>query len=132
MAKSLDLDSLLIDDGEEDDPVETVPATLLGKTFHIRKDVNACQLARLSDPDQVAAAMTRILINAVIDEERADFVATLGGIKKLTIPKLTALLDAVVGAAADGVPTKSVPASRRTTPKKVAARRSGARSAAEA
>jgi hypothetical protein len=132
MTKVLDLDALLIDDGEEDEPVGTVPAKLLGKTFNVRKDVNAFQLARLSDPDQVAAAMTQILIHAVVEEERADFIATLGKVKKLDIPKLMLLLDAVVGAAADGVPTQSVPASRRTTPKRVAARRSGARSAAKA
>lgn len=127
MTKPIDLDALLADAEEDGEPVATAPIIVSGEQFEIRKDVNAFQLARLSDADQTASALTQILVRAVAEEDRQRFIDALGRIPRLTIPKLMQLFDAVVGVASDGVPTRSSPVSRRTTPKKVATRRSAAR-----
>jgi hypothetical protein len=124
--QAIDIDALLADD-EDDGPIPTVPVIIGGESFLIRQDINAFQLARLSDPDYVAAAMTSILLGAVAEDERERLVKTLGSIPKLSATKLAKIFNAVLEAAAGGTPTQSSSGSRRTTPKKVVAKRSAAR-----
>lgn len=128
--KTIDLNYLLEDD--DDEPVERVPVDIAGEEFMISQDVNAFQLARLGDPDQVAQAMTQILLGAVAEEDRDRLVKTLGSIPRLKATKLAKLFNGVLEAASGGTPTQSSSGSRRTTPKKVVSKRSVARSSAQA
>jgi hypothetical protein len=126
--QAIDIDALLAERfPDEDTPVALVPAVIAGQSFMIRQDINAYQLASLQDPDRVAAAMTQILLNAVEEDERERLVKTLGSIPRLSVEKLGFIFNAVLEAAAGGTPTQSSSGSRRTTPKKVVAKRSAAR-----
>lgn len=126
----INLDFTLEDDDDDEPPKPSKPVTIAGEEFLIRQDINAFQVARLSDEDQVAAAMTQILLDAVPEDDKGRLVKTLAGIPNLTPKKLGRLFSAVVEAAAGGHPTNSSADSKPSTAKKVAVRRSAARSSA--
>jgi preprotein translocase subunit SecD len=125
------IDLSYIFETEDDEPVQTTPVDILGESFDVRQDINAFQLARLGDPEHVAQAMTRILLDSVGPDDQDRLVKLLGSIPHLTAKKLAELFNAVLEAAAGGTPTQSSPVSKRTTPKKAVARRSVVRSSAK-
>lgn len=123
--KTIDLDADLSDvlaDSGEDVPV--IPVKIFGETFHVRQDLNSWHITRLQSGD--AGGISEMLLGVLDEDERTRFNSLLGRQKNFNEKKLVAVFQAVLGVAAGERPTSTSPASRRTTPKKVVARRSAA------
>ncbi len=115
----INIDALLVDEfGEVDeDSIETVEVEAFGETWHVRKDINTFQLVQLADPDNTAV-MAKMMVNAVIPEERVDFKSALASAAGLTGDRLALIFRTLLEAASGDHPSDSSPVSKRTTPRK--------------
>jgi hypothetical protein len=121
----IDIDAILREKfGADDDQpaIATVPIKILDEEFKVQKDLNAFNLLQLGNLEDTSVII-KMMVNAVVPDERPRFKSTLGGASGLTAEKLLAIFQAMVEAASTTPggsprPTDSSSASKAGTPKR--------------